>query len=76
LEGDVLNVAVTQEFLIEKVKSIATEHFYGHDKTKMASQFRLIHGTVLKSLSEEKTLREEEISVSGKQYYIIIITMY
>ncbi|XP_011499025.1 PREDICTED: ubiquitin-associated domain-containing protein 1 isoform X2 [Ceratosolen solmsi marchali] len=66
LEGDVLNVAVTQEFMIHKVKSIATEHFYGHDKTAGVFQFRLIHATVLKSLDDEKTLKDEAISESDE----------
>ena len=61
-------MAVTLDFTIEKVKSIATEHFYGHDKNKSPSQFRLVHGIMLKPLEDEKTLGEEKISESGKLF--------
>lgn len=64
-----LYIPVTLDFTVEKVKSIATEHFYGHDKNKQASKFRLVHATVLKSLTDDKTLKDEEISESGKSAY-------
>ncbi|XP_032455431.1 ubiquitin-associated domain-containing protein 1 isoform X2 [Nasonia vitripennis] len=66
LDGGVLYVAVTLDFTVDKVKSIATEHFYGHDKTRPASQFRLVHATMLKPLTDEKNLGEEEISESDE----------
>lgn len=58
-------MAVTLDFTIEKVKSIATEHFYGHDKGRPANQFRLVHATILKPLADNRNLEEEEISESG-----------
>ncbi|XP_058792490.1 ubiquitin-associated domain-containing protein 1 isoform X2 [Phymastichus coffea] len=66
LDGGVLYVAVTMEYTIEKVKSIAIEHFYGHDKSKTPSQYRLVHGTLLKALTDEMSLNQEEISESDE----------
>ncbi|XP_014215713.1 ubiquitin-associated domain-containing protein 1 isoform X2 [Copidosoma floridanum] len=66
LEATVLCVPVTLEFTIDKVKSIATEHFYGHDKNKKSRQFRLIHSEQLKKLDDEKNLQDEEISESDE----------
>lgn len=67
MDGNVLFVPVALDFTVEKVKSIATEHFYGHDKNKPASKFRLVHATVLKSLADDKSLKDEDISESGKK---------
>lgn len=66
LDGGVLYVAVTMEYTIEKIKTVAIEHFYGHDKSKTPTQYRLVHGTLLKPLTDERNLNQEEISESGE----------
>lgn len=68
-------VAVTLDFTIDKVKSIATEHFYGHDKTRPASQFRMVHATMLKPLADERNLGEEKISESGMNFQQLAVCL-
>ncbi|XP_015521916.2 ubiquitin-associated domain-containing protein 1 [Neodiprion pinetum] len=61
LEGHVFGINIKPDFTIEKIKAVATKHFYGQDTSKPSSCFRLVHATKLKSLSDEKKAEEEGI---------------
>lgn len=65
IEGGILYVAVTSDFKVVKVKSIATEHFYGHQKELSPDSFKLVHANLLKRLKDENTLSDEQILESG-----------
>ncbi|KAJ8688255.1 hypothetical protein QAD02_024050 [Eretmocerus hayati] len=66
LEGTVMNVPATLDSTVEKIKSTAVENIYKHDKNKQPPNFRLVHGTSLKPLENEKHLHEEDISESDE----------
>ncbi|KZC11611.1 Ubiquitin-associated domain-containing protein 1 [Dufourea novaeangliae] len=62
LEGNVANITVKPDFTIEKTKTIVIKHFYGHDKTKLPSQFHLIHSTKFKQLTDDNNIHDEQIN--------------
>ncbi|KAL7302773.1 hypothetical protein TKK_0004816 [Trichogramma kaykai] len=66
IEGKVMYVPVSTDFTFEQVKTLAIEHFYGHDKQHPAKNYRLVHATQLKPLLDEKKLSEELISDSDE----------
>lgn len=65
-EGNVTDVAVNSDFTIEKIKMIVIKHFYGHDAAKTSSQFRLIHLSKFKQLTDRCSVNDEEINEHGK----------
>ncbi|XP_034192294.1 kip1 ubiquitination-promoting complex subunit 2 isoform X2 [Osmia lignaria lignaria] len=62
LEGNVTDVAVNSDFTIEKIKINVIKHFYGHDTAKTSSQFRLIHLSKFKQLTDRCSVNDEEIN--------------
>ncbi|XP_076296138.1 kip1 ubiquitination-promoting complex subunit 2 [Lasioglossum baleicum] len=60
-EGHVANVTVQPNLTIEKIKTLAMKQLYGNDKTKEPSQFRLVHLSKFKQLSNGNNISDEEI---------------
>ena len=67
-------MSVKPAFTIEKLKNIATQHFYGHQDThgKSASpavapaRYRLVHVTGRRKLVDDRVLSDEDIKPAGK----------
>ena len=72
MEGSVLEVTVKPDFIVEKVKTIAVNHFYGDDESKLPSTFRLVHANNFKALIDRQKLSEEDCNDSGKTMYMYI----
>ncbi|XP_043280301.1 ubiquitin-associated domain-containing protein 1 [Venturia canescens] len=70
LEGGVLGVNVKPNFTVQRVKNIATKHFYGYQDTiskqststsNPVSKYRLVHAAGRKQLSDEQIIGDEDI---------------
>ncbi|XP_034951759.1 ubiquitin-associated domain-containing protein 1 [Chelonus insularis] len=61
LEGEMIDVAVKPDCTVEKLKIMATKHFYGSEG-HTPSSFHLIHAEKVKQLSDESNLRDQEIN--------------
>ncbi|KAK0166474.1 hypothetical protein PV328_004894 [Microctonus aethiopoides] len=66
LEGEIIDVLVKPDYTIEKLKSIATKHFYGSDSSKLPSNFHLVHPNKIKQLADENNLIDEEVNASDE----------
>nr|XP_033326390.1 ubiquitin-associated domain-containing protein 1 isoform X2 [Megalopta genalis] len=60
-EGNVANITVKPNFTIEKVKTLAMKQLYGNDKTKVPSQFRLIHSSKFQKLVDGNNINDEQV---------------
>ncbi|XP_012270240.1 ubiquitin-associated domain-containing protein 1 [Orussus abietinus] len=61
LEGTVTSISVKPDITIEKLKSLATKHFYGHDTSRSLNHYRLIHVTRSERLDDDRKISEEDI---------------
>ncbi|XP_043262528.1 ubiquitin-associated domain-containing protein 1 [Colletes gigas] len=62
LEGNITDVFVKPSFTIGEIKTIAINHFYGHDTAKMLLQFRLIHSSKFTQLVDDHNINDEKIN--------------
>lgn len=63
---------VKPDYTIEKLKVMATKHFYGSDSSKSPSNFHLVHTDKIKQLTEENNLVEEDVHASDELLMIEI----
>lgn len=70
-----MEILVKSDFTIEKVKSIATKHFYGQDTSKRIFDFRLIHMTKYKQLYNDRKIEDEDIKESDELLLVEIRSM-
>ncbi|XP_078037940.1 kip1 ubiquitination-promoting complex subunit 2 isoform X2 [Augochlora pura] len=61
-EGNVANVTVKPSFTIERIKTLAMKQLYGSDKTKVPSQFRLIHSSKFQKLVDGNNVNDEQVN--------------
>ncbi|XP_011301501.1 ubiquitin-associated domain-containing protein 1 [Fopius arisanus] len=72
LEGEILQIPSKPWYTIDKLKLLATRHFYGVEHTHSPSTLRLVRPRDSKPLLDSKQLLEEEIKPSDELLLTLI----
>lgn len=57
---------VTSDMTINNIKNIAIKHFYGDDKSRSPTNFRLVHTSEFKWLIDDHSVINEKVNENGK----------
>ncbi|XP_050580412.1 ubiquitin-associated domain-containing protein 1 isoform X1 [Bombus affinis] len=72
LEGMIMKFNVTSDMTINNIKIIAIKHFYGDDKSRSPTNFRLVHTSEFKWLIDDLSVINEKVNENDELMLIKI----